>query len=52
MGPGEDNPFFNLYVVQTDNEAHPASYQIVTGGSFPGGKADVKLRTHFQPVSR
>jgi len=25
--------------VQTDSEAHPASYPIGTGCSFPGGKA-------------
>jgi hypothetical protein len=28
-----------FHVVQTDSEAHPASYPMVTGGSFPGGKA-------------
>jgi hypothetical protein len=25
--------------VQTDSEAHPASYPMGTGGPFPGGKA-------------
>jgi hypothetical protein len=31
--------FSFLHVVQTGSEAHPASYPIGTGGSFPGGKA-------------
>jgi hypothetical protein len=30
---------FSLHhVVQTGNGAHPASYPMATGGSFPGGK--------------
>jgi hypothetical protein len=28
-----------LHVVQTVSGAHPASYPMCTGGSFPGGKA-------------
>jgi hypothetical protein len=28
-----------LHVVQTGSGAHPASYLMGTGGSFPGGKA-------------
>jgi hypothetical protein len=31
--------FSPLHVAQTDCGAHPASYPIHTGGSFPGGKA-------------
>jgi hypothetical protein len=31
--------FSLLYVVQTDSVAHPASYVMATGGSFPVGKA-------------
>jgi hypothetical protein len=28
-----------LHVVQTDSGAHPTSYPMGPGGSFPGGKA-------------
>jgi hypothetical protein len=28
-----------LHVSQTGSGTHPASYQMGTGGSFPGGKA-------------
>jgi hypothetical protein len=31
--------FLLLHVVQTGSEAHPTSYPMGTGGSFPGGKA-------------
>jgi hypothetical protein len=31
--------FSSLHVVQTGSEAHPASYSMGTGGSFPGRKA-------------
>jgi hypothetical protein len=31
--------FSLLHVVQTDSGAHPASYPMCTGSSFPGGKA-------------
>jgi hypothetical protein len=31
--------FSLLYVVQTGSGVHPTSYPIVTGGSFPRGKA-------------
>jgi hypothetical protein len=34
--PGQE---FFLYVFQTGSGAHPASYLMGTGGSFPGGKA-------------
>jgi hypothetical protein len=33
------NGFFPLHIVQTGSGAHPASYPVDTGGSFPGGKA-------------
>jgi len=29
----------SIYVVQNGSGAHPASYPMVTRGSFPGGKA-------------
>jgi hypothetical protein len=31
--------FLLLYIVQTGSGAHPISYPMGTGGSFPGGKA-------------
>jgi hypothetical protein len=31
--------YYNNPCVQTGSEAHPASYPLGTGGSFPGGKA-------------
>jgi hypothetical protein len=34
-----DTRFSLLHVVQTDSGAHPASYGMGTGFSFPGGKA-------------
>jgi hypothetical protein len=39
--------FSLLHVAQTGSGAHTASYQIATGGSFPGGKAD-----HSRPTSQ
>jgi hypothetical protein len=30
---------FSLHRVQKSSEAHPASYPMGTGGSFPGGEA-------------
>jgi hypothetical protein len=37
--PAGARDFSLLYSVQTGHEAHPASYPMGTGGSFPGGKA-------------
>jgi hypothetical protein len=34
-----ERDFFVLHSVQADSEAHPASYPVDTGGSFPGDKA-------------
>jgi hypothetical protein len=31
--------FSLVHIVQTGSRVHPASYQMSTGGSFPGGKA-------------
>jgi hypothetical protein len=39
-----------LHVVQTSSGAHPASYPMVTGGSFSGGKA-VSEADHSPPTS-
>jgi hypothetical protein len=36
---GKFQEFSPLHVVQTGTEAHPTSYQMGTGGSFPGSKA-------------
>jgi hypothetical protein len=45
--PVRGKKFSLLLSVQTGSRAHPASYPIGTGGSFPGGKAarGVKLTT-------
>jgi hypothetical protein len=32
-------PLSSILFVHTSSEAHPASYPMGTGGSFPGGKA-------------
>jgi hypothetical protein len=37
--PGRVKNFSLLHVFQTCSGAHPASYPMGTGGSFPGGKA-------------
>jgi hypothetical protein len=46
--------FSLLQSVQTDSGAHPASYPISTGGSFPRGRAarDMKLTIHLQLTPR
>jgi hypothetical protein len=54
--PGFDSrqcKIFLLHSVQTDSGAHPASYPMGPGGTFPGSKAaGVKLTTHFHLVPR
>jgi hypothetical protein len=37
----QDQEFSLLHSVQTGSGAHPASYTMGTGSSFPGGKAAV-----------
>jgi hypothetical protein len=37
--PTEAEDFPSILCVQTGSGAHPASYTVGTGGSFPGGKA-------------
>jgi hypothetical protein len=37
--------------IQTDSGAHPASYPMGTGGSFPGGKARLGRDTDHSPPS-
>jgi hypothetical protein len=37
--PGRGQEFSLLHVVHPDCGAHPASYPMGTGGSFPGSKA-------------
>jgi hypothetical protein len=50
--PSKAEVFYFLQYVQTGPEAHPASYPMCTGGSFPGGKKgwSVKLTTHLHLV--
>jgi hypothetical protein len=46
--------FSVLYTVQTSFEAHPDSYTMDKGGSFPEGKAarGLKLTVHFHLMQR
>jgi hypothetical protein len=44
--PAEARDFSLHYSVQTGSGAHPASYTMGTGGSFPRSGMDVKL-THL-----
>jgi hypothetical protein len=37
--PDRGRGFFSIPSIQTGSGAHPASYLMGTGGSFPGGKA-------------
>jgi hypothetical protein len=39
MVPNKGQEFSLLQIVQNGSEAHPTSYPMGTGGSFPGGKA-------------
>jgi hypothetical protein len=54
LNPGGGWGFFLRHRVQTGSEAHPDSYPMGTGGSFPGGKAagGVKLTTHLHLMLR
>jgi len=51
--PGAGYSFVH-HCVHTGSGTHPASYPMVSGGSFPGGKAarGVKLITHLLLVPR
>jgi hypothetical protein len=40
-----------LHVVQTGSGAHPASYPVCTGGSFPGAKTARREADHSPPAS-
>jgi hypothetical protein len=37
---------FSLHSIQTGSGAHPASYLMATGGSYPGGKAAGREADH------
>jgi hypothetical protein len=43
--------FSLLHVIQTGSEAHPASYQMGTGGSFPWEKRPGREADHSPPTS-
>jgi hypothetical protein len=43
--------FSLLYIVCTGSGAHPASYPMGTGGSFPEGKAQGREADHSPPAS-
>jgi hypothetical protein len=53
--PAAENGFSSSLCVQTSSGAHPASYPMGTGGSFPGGKArprrDAEHTPHLVPRS-
>jgi hypothetical protein len=36
--------FLLLHIVQTGSGVHPISYQMGTGGAFPGGKASAEVK--------
>jgi hypothetical protein len=49
--PTEAEDFSSSLCVQTGSGAHPASYIMGTGGSFPGGKARPGLDADHSPPS-
>jgi hypothetical protein len=49
--PGRGKGFSLLHRVQIGSRAHPASYPIGTGGSFPGGKTLGLEANHSPPFS-
>jgi hypothetical protein len=48
--PGGGEEFFFRHHVQTGSGAHPASYPMGTGGSFPGDKAAGAKGSPLHPV--
>jgi hypothetical protein len=49
--PNGAEDFSSSLCVQTGSEAHPASYSMDTGGSFPGGKARPGCDADHSPPS-
>jgi hypothetical protein len=53
--PTEAKDFSSSLCIQTNSEAHPASYTMGTDGTFPGGKArpghDADHSLHLVPRS-
>jgi hypothetical protein len=49
--PTEAEDFFSNLCVQTGSGAHPASYTVGTGGSFPGGKVRPERDADHSPPS-
>jgi hypothetical protein len=47
----EAEAFSSNLCAQTGSEAHPASYTVGTGGSFPGGKARPGRAADHSPPS-
>jgi hypothetical protein len=47
--PTEAEDFSSTLCVQTGSGAHPASYTLGTGGSFPGGKARPRRDADHSP---
>jgi hypothetical protein len=51
QSPTEAEDFFSNLCVQIGSGAHPASYTVGTGGSFPGGKARPGREAEHSPPS-
>jgi hypothetical protein len=49
--PGQGQDLTPLHIIQTDSGAHPASYTVCTGGSFPGIKWPKYEAEHSLPTS-
>jgi hypothetical protein len=49
--PTQAEDFSSSLCVHTDSGAHPASYTVGTGGSFPGGKARPERDADHSPPS-
>jgi hypothetical protein len=51
QSPAGTKDFSSILSVQTGSGAHPASYQMGTGGPFPGGKARTGRDADHSPRS-
>jgi hypothetical protein len=49
--PTEAEDFSSNFCIQTGSGAHPSSYTVGTGGSFPGGKAQLGCDANHSPPS-
>jgi hypothetical protein len=49
--PDRGRGFSSIFCVQTGSGAHPASYLVVTGGPYPGGKVRPGREAGHSPPS-